>query len=111
MSEPRTDRYVVLVDFRLLARRHEDFRRIVDDIAGQSVAREPGCCRFAGIEVEGESDRVLLYEIYDSKAAFRLHLASEHFGQFDAAAAPLCLHKQVIEGVLVFEAGERAEYV
>ena len=111
MSEPRTDRFLVLVDFHLLPGRREQFRRLVDDNAAHSVAREVGCCRFDVIEVEGESDRILLYEIYDSKAAFRHHLASEHFSQFDAAAAPLCLHKRVMEGALVFEAARCEEKV
>ena len=42
---------------------------------------EPGCRRFDVVEPPGEADRILLYEIYDDRAAFEAHLKTPHFAE------------------------------
>lgn len=60
--------------------------------ARTSREAEPGCQMF---DVCRDDDAVFLYEIYDDRAAFDAHLASDHFRAFDAAVAELVESKQV----------------
>ena len=95
--------FVIIVDFRLKPGRRADFRKFVDVNAAASVRYEPGCRRFDVLEVQGESDRVLLYEIYDDEAAFEQHCSTRHFHEFDALSAPLVAQKTVSRCDLVLE--------
>lgn len=101
--------YVITVEFRLKSDAHDPFRRAVDDNARASVRDEPGCRRFDVLEPAGERDRVVLYEIYDDRAAFDAHLASAHFARFQSQVAALVERKTVVEYELVCEgSGELA---
>ena len=63
------------------------------------------------VEPEGRPDCVLLYEIYDDRAAFDLHLTAPHYRSFDAASAALCIGKTVTVGTLACEGdGCRSSY-
>ncbi len=95
--------YVVIVDFRLKPDTHAAFRRLVDANAIASVRSEPGCRRFDVLEPKGESGRIVLYEIYSDRAAFDDHLKTEHFADFDAAAADLVAQRTVSQFDLVCE--------
>jgi quinol monooxygenase YgiN len=95
--------YVVLVDFRLKPGARDSFRRLVDANATASVRDEAGCRRFDVTEVRGEPDRILLYEIYDSEAAFDEHCRTAHFDEFNAQNAQLVDAKLVTICDLVFE--------
>ena len=50
-------------------------------------ATKPGCRRFDVIEPLGEADRVMLYEIYDDRAAFEAHVQTAHFLMLRCASA------------------------
>lgn len=95
--------YVVMVDFRLKSGARARFRPLIDHNARASVALEPGCRRFDVVEPEGEDDRIVLYEIYDDRAAFDAHVAMPHFATFDRASAPLVARKLVSIHRLVCE--------
>jgi autoinducer 2-degrading protein len=95
--------FVILVDFRLKPGSRAEFRRFVDLNATASVRDEPGCRRFDVLEVQGEPDRVLLYEIYDDEAAFEQHCRTSHFQDFDTMSAPLVSQKTVSRCDLVHE--------
>jgi quinol monooxygenase YgiN len=95
--------YVILVDFHLRPGERAAFRRLIDENARESCRSEPGCRRFDVLEPDGEPDRVLLYEIYDDRAAFDAHVRSAHFARFDAASAALVAEKSVTECALVCE--------
>ena len=87
--------YVIWVEFDVAAENLGRFMMLVKENAAESVRSEAGCQRFdVLVPVEGEG-AVALYEIYDSEAAFRDHLASPHFIEFDALTAPLVRHKTV----------------
>ena len=88
--------FVIIVDFRLKAGAHPDFRRLIDANASASITREDGCRRFDVVEPRGEADRVLLYEIYDDEAAFDAHCRSAHYAHFNSASAPLVNAKSII---------------
>jgi quinol monooxygenase YgiN len=95
--------YIVMVDFRLHPGANERFRRLVVENAKASALTEPGCRRFDVVEPAGEPDRILLYEIYDDRAAFDAHLKAKHFLSFDAESAPLVAQKIVTTGALICE--------
>ena len=95
--------FVITVEFRLSPGAMAEFRRLIDENARNSCRLEEGCRRFDVLVPAGQSDRVLLYEIYDDRAAFDAHLATEHFKRFNAASAPLVIDKTVVTYDLVCE--------
>ena len=95
--------FVILVDFRLKAGSKAAFRRLIDENALASCRDEPGCRRFDVLETAGDADRILLYEIYDDRAAFDAHMRTRHFALFNEASAALVADKKVMEWNLVCE--------
>jgi len=63
--------------------------------AATSRAQEPGCHRFDICHNPAPDSEVLLYELYDDRAAFEAHLASAHYAAFDAATKDLIAAKTV----------------
>lgn len=96
--------FVVWVDFRLKSGARERFRKLVNANATASVRSENGCRRFDVTEARDEPDRVLLYEIYESQAAFEDHCRTAHFDEFNTQSAPLVETKLVTICDLVLEA-------
>jgi quinol monooxygenase YgiN len=101
--------YVIIVDFKLKPGGMEDFRRLIDANARDSCWTEPGCRRFDVCVPNGESDRVLLYEIYEDRAAFDAHLKTAHFDVFNRESTPLIASKTVAEYSLACEGSRGAE--
>ncbi len=87
--------YVVTVHFQVKPEHREAFDDLMREQARNSLTREPGCHRFDVCQPESDASAVFLYEIYDDRAAFDLHLDSEHFRQFDAAVAAMVETKRV----------------
>ena len=100
--------YVIVVDFRINAGAKPEFRRLIDVNARASCRHEPGCRRFDVLEFPDDADRILLYEIYDDRAAFDLHVQSAHFQSFNKASAPLVREKKVLICDLVCEGSASA---
>src|SRR5665811_1230733 len=90
--------FVVMVDFQVKAGMAEPFYRLVSDNARQSLDREPGCRRFDVVRLKGEPERVFLYEIYDTEAAFEAHKTTEHSLQCTRDSAALVAAKSVTVG-------------
>lgn len=99
--------YVIMVDFRIKPGARTEFRRLIDANAKDSCRHEPGCRRFDVLELPGETDRILLYEIYDDRAAFEAHVKTAHYATFSNASAPHVSEKQVIVCDLVCEGSAR----
>jgi quinol monooxygenase YgiN len=95
--------FVIAVDFKIKPGQMADFRKLIDDNARASVRDEPGCRRFDVCANRKDADRVLLYEIYDDRAAFDAHLKTKHFAVFNEASAALVADKTVGEYDLVCE--------
>jgi quinol monooxygenase YgiN len=95
--------FVIAVDFKIKPGQMAEFRKLIDDNARASVRDEPGCSRFDVCANRKDADRVLLYEIYDDRAAFDAHLKTKHFAVFNEASAPLVADKTVGEYDLVCE--------
>lgn len=88
--------YCVAVTFRLHAENFSAFEKRVVQQARDSLAKEPGCSVFDVWTDAGRPNEVFLYEIYDDRAAFDAHLASEHFKSFDAEVADWVADKKVL---------------
>ncbi|CAN5441340.1 putative quinol monooxygenase [soil metagenome] len=87
---------IILVDFKVNTADHDKFRRLITENAAASLKNEPGCRQFDVLVPEGDgTGHFILYEIYDSDAAFAAHLRTEHFRQFDSASAPMIVEKTV----------------
>ena len=93
MSSPEA--FAILVAFDLQHGAAAAFLPLVAANAARSVSCEPGCLRFDVLTPAGETDRILLYEIYADPPAFDAHLASEHYRSFDAATRHLVARKTV----------------
>jgi len=95
--------FVIVVDFKIKPGEMQAFRRLIDENAAASVQDEPGCRRFDVLANRKDQDRILLYEIYDNRAAFDAHLKTPHFAVFNAESAALVADKTVTEYDLVCE--------
>jgi (4S)-4-hydroxy-5-phosphonooxypentane-2,3-dione isomerase len=98
--------YVILVDFLLKPGSKAEFRRAIDINARASCKTERGCRRFDVVEPRDEPDRILLYEIYDDRAAFDEHLKTPHLAACEKESNHLVAKKTVIAGDLVCEASK-----
>jgi quinol monooxygenase YgiN len=91
MAEPH---FAVIVRFDIAAAARGDFLSLVRANAATSLA-EAGCRRFDIVEA---ADAVWLYEIYDDGAAFKTHLETAHFREFDKATRTIVRTKSVETG-------------
>ena len=97
---------VVIVDFRLKPGADREFRHLVEANADASVRNEPGCRRFDVVVSKDDARRILLYEIYDDRAAFDAHLKTPHFDVFNRESAALVISKTVAQYNLACEASQ-----
>jgi autoinducer 2-degrading protein len=86
--------YAVIVTFAVKPMHREAFRDAILENAFASRTLEPGCSVFDVCASEDGSE-VFLYEIYDSEAAFREHLVTDHFRRFDALVGTWVINKRV----------------
>ena len=91
--------YLVAVTFKIAEDKADTFAVRVRQQATDSLT-EAGCQRFDVWCDPTDPARVFLYEIYDDRAAFNLHLASNHFKAFDAEVGPWIIDKRVDTAVL-----------
>lgn len=91
--------YLVAVTFRIRPERADDFLARVQQQATDSLT-ESGCQRFDVWQSPTGPATVFLYEIYDDRAAFDVHLDSEHFRAFDAEVSPWITDKTVETALL-----------
>lgn len=103
MSGPASRGYVIVVDFRIRPGAMAPFRKLMDANAIASARTEPGCRRFDVLATQDEPDRIMLYEIYDDRAAFDAHLKTPHFASFNAESTPFVATKTVYQYELVCE--------
>ena len=88
MPDP-TASFVVLAEFGVPAEHKTEFLEICAFDASSSVQKEPGCRQFEAHTVEGAPDAVILYEVYDDRAAFDAHLRTPHYATFADAVRRL----------------------
>lgn len=95
--------FVIVVEFKVHDGKMAAFRRLIDENARTSCRDEPGCRRFDVLNSPQDPDQVLLYEIYDDRAAFEAHVKTKHFAIFNEESGPLVAGKSVREYALVCE--------
>ena len=86
--------YVVTVDFAIKPNFLSEFMDLISENAKASVTLEEHCLRFDVLTpISSEADKVFLYEIYTSQAAFENHLTTQHYKKFDRATAHMVVSK------------------
>jgi (4S)-4-hydroxy-5-phosphonooxypentane-2,3-dione isomerase len=87
--------YVVTVLFELNSDVKEQFLPFMVENARRSLAEETGCQVFDVCTDPNNHRAIFLYEVYDDRAAFETHLASQNFRSFDQATASMIATKKV----------------
>jgi quinol monooxygenase YgiN len=93
--------YVVTVEFDIAPEHREEFLIAVKKQAADSLSLEPDCHYFDVCVVERAAKEVIyLYELYTDRAAFDVHLQSDHFKNFNEKVTPWTVEKIVGLGTL-----------
>jgi len=87
--------FVIAAYFVAKPEHRAEFRKEMIANATASRTREPGCRQFDVCE-SPDAAEIFLYEIYDDEAAFKAHLATEHYAQFKARTTPWLADKRVV---------------
>lgn len=87
--------YAVCVTFELESGAQDAFLRLMHANAQTSLQVEAGCSQFDVLTDPTKSNAVFLYELYTDRAAFDVHLTSDHFVKFDSAVADMVAHKDI----------------
>ena len=77
--------YVIIVNFEIDPEQIDAFLPLMRKNAAASARDEPGCRQFDVCHDPDHTSHVFLYEFYDNRAAFDVHLSMPHFKSFDAA--------------------------
>ena len=96
--------FVVTVIFQIKPEHIESFAESIQANAQFSMDQEPGCQRFDVCKDPDDTNSIFLYEIYDNRAAFALHLESEHYKKFDSMVTGLVESKAVKAWELEYQA-------
>ena len=92
------NKYIITVEFQVHSMEMmRSFIKHVTQNASDSLEFEPGCLRFDVLVPSDSRTSIFLYEIYEDKEAFGLHLISKHFEVFDKSIKNLVFSKIVRE--------------
>lgn len=87
--------HVITVDFEINKGDEQRFLERMRQQASDSLAQEEGCLQFDVCLDPADAGKVFLYEVYRDEGAFQIHLASDHFRDFDRAVAGWVADKRV----------------
>jgi quinol monooxygenase YgiN len=73
------NKFVILAELTVAPERLQEFVEHSLADGRQSVENEPGCRQFEVHVMADGSPTVVLYEVYDDRAAFEAHLKTPHF--------------------------------
>jgi quinol monooxygenase YgiN len=76
------NKFVLIVEFQVKPESLAKFNELIAVNAKASVAAEPGCRQFDVLRALDDPNRIVLYEVYDSEAAFKTHLEQAHTKTF-----------------------------
>jgi quinol monooxygenase YgiN len=88
-SSTPTGAFVVIAEFGIAPANHAAFLEACRHDGNGSVRDEPGCRQFDVLSDDETPDAVILFEVYDDKAAFDAHLLTPHYAVFADAVAAL----------------------
>jgi quinol monooxygenase YgiN len=86
--------FVIVAEFEVRPEAIDAFLEAAIADASASIANESGCRQFDVTRSNEDPNRVLLYEVYDSAAAFDAHLEMPHLQTFRDRIEPLVLSRQ-----------------
>lgn len=89
--------YLIVVTFDLHPGTYEAFMPHMLRNAETSRLTEAGCRRFDVLVPDGSRERVVLYELYASRADFADHCRRPHFLDFDMTTRPMVRAKSFTE--------------
>jgi quinol monooxygenase YgiN len=95
--------FAVVVSLTLKPGKAESFLPLMHTNARTSLGSEAGCCQFDVATDPARPEEVFLYELYDDRAAFDAHLATNHFKRFDQETVQMIAHKDVRTFSQVFQ--------
>lgn len=81
--------FVVIAEFSIAKEQRAEFLSACHEDATSSVRDEPGCRSFEVLTADESDEQVVLFEIYDSRAAFDAHRVTPHFAEFAKAVEDL----------------------
>jgi len=87
--------FVVTVDWMIKPQSIALFKDKITAQAADSVKEEEGCLRFDVCEATDGVGRFLLYEVYASEAAFKVHLGMPYSKEFLPLADAMTISKDV----------------
>jgi len=87
--------FVLIVEFQVKPECLEKFNQLIAVNAKASVANEAGCRQFDVLQDNDNPNHIVLYEVYDSPAAFQDHMGREHTKVFLGQAKEL-IAKQTV---------------
>ena len=87
--------FVVTVEFLIRLGQEAQFLARMHQQASDSLFKEAACRQFDVCISPDDPRKVFLYELYETEAAFRQHLESDHFKAFDQEAGNLIESKVV----------------
>jgi quinol monooxygenase YgiN len=83
------NKFVLLVEFQVKPESLDQFMKLVDVNARDSMANEPGCFQFDVMQTLDDPGKVVLYEVYANEDAFRAHMGMAHTQSFLGAIKPM----------------------
>jgi (4S)-4-hydroxy-5-phosphonooxypentane-2,3-dione isomerase len=83
------NKFVLIVEFQVKPECLDKFNQAIAVNANASVAEEPGCRQFDVLHNQDDPNHIVLYEVYDSPAAFQDHMGRKHTQGFLAQAKQL----------------------
>ncbi|WP_380056838.1 putative quinol monooxygenase [Falsihalocynthiibacter sp. SS001] len=87
--------FAVCVKFTINTYHIAEFGKRIERNAAISVTEEAGCQLFDVCTDPESSNVFFLYEIYDDAAAFDVHIASDHFKEFNQATEHMVAKKEL----------------
>ena len=88
--------FVVIATFTVKPGAMDEFLPIAQADARDSVANEPGCQHFDAVIPADAPDHLVLYEVYDDRAAFDRHIEQPHYFPFRDAVPRLTVGEPVV---------------
>lgn len=93
--------YSIIVKTELKAGTRKQFLAAMLSNAEASARDEPGCRIFDVLEMRDEPDTFLLYEIYESQAAFEDHKQTPHYKACREVVAELIERQTVLRSDVI----------
>jgi autoinducer 2-degrading protein len=87
--------YTVIVEFTVNPDSRDQFMDRMLQQASDSLSNEEQCHTFDVAVDDADNNKIMLYELYTDKAAFQVHLDSDHFKTFDNDVQGMITNKKV----------------